>query len=222
MDIIVKAKKPRLTKEEKEKVRIKEELKAKKLAEKELLKEAKDLEQYNEINEQYISKNPWYFKDDIFLSSMLNSTIQGFIYAVEEISTGKIYIGQKHVWTKKLKIVNKKRKKITIESDWKHYYGSSAYIMDKVEREGTSDFKRYILALCVSSGQMNYIEMKIQMDLRVLEFPEKYINGYIGGRISGAHIKYDQIIDMDLIMLNKLYKESYFGFINNECTVSSV
>lgn len=207
-------KKPRLTKEEKLKLKIKSELKSKRDAEKELIKEAKDLEIFNEQNKKYLSENPWYFKGDIFLSDNLNANIHGFIYVVEEISTGRIYIGQKHVWTKKIKTVNKKRKKITIESDWKQYYGSSAYIMEKVENEGTSDFKRYIVALCSSSGQMNYIEMKLQMDLRVLEFPHKYINGYIGGRISGAHIKYDQLIDTDEIKLNKLYKESYFGFSN--------
>lgn len=68
--------------------------------------------------------------------------------------------------------------------------------------------------LCISDGQLNYAELKLQMDLRTLEYPEKYINGYLGGRISVSHIKHDLIIDQDDLMLNRLYENSYFGFKN--------
>ena len=50
------------------------------------------------------------------------------------------------------------------------------------------------------------------MDVRVLENEDKFINGYIGGRISTSHAKFDQILDADYDLLNKLYSKSYFGF----------
>ncbi len=155
--------------------------------------------------------NPWYYKGEIFNSSKIDSA-HGFIYIIEEISTGRIYIGQKQLWTKKTKMVNKKKKKITIESDWKNYYSSSGYIKEKVELEGTSDFKRYVAVLCISAGQMNYVELKLQMDLKVLERPHLYINGFVGGRITNSHIKFDMIKDIDRDLINSLYNKSYFGF----------
>ena len=100
---------------------------------------------------------------------------------------------------------------IKAESDWKNYYSSSGYINEKVELNGHSDFKRYILALIGSDGMMNYIEMKLQMDLRTLE-NDKFINGYIGGRISSSHIKLENLIDYDKDMIDKLYANNMPSF----------
>lgn len=158
-------------------------------------------------------ENPWMYKGEVFTSEHINDT-HGFIYLIKEKSTGRMYIGQKHFWTKKVKTVNKKKKKVKVESDWKKYYSSSNYINEKVAAEGVEDFERYILMMVQSDGYLNYYEMKLQVDLRVLEFPEKYINGYIGGRISSMHIKKQFEIDQDLDMLNTLYENTYFGFLN--------
>lgn len=46
----------------------------------------------------------------------------------------------------------------------------------------------------------------------MLERPDLYINGYVGGRISTSHTKFDLILDADYDLLNKLYSKSYFGF----------
>ena len=73
----------------------------------------------NILNETY--DNMWMYKNEPFLSININEA-HGFIYAIEELSTGKIYVGQKVFWTKKIKTVNKKKKKIKVESDWKKYY----------------------------------------------------------------------------------------------------
>lgn len=158
-------------------------------------------------------ENPWMYKGEVFTSEHINDT-HGFIYLIKEKSTGRMYIGQKHFWTKKVKTINKKKKKVKVESDWKKYYSSSNYINEKVGAEGVEDFERYILMMVQSDGYLNYYEMKLQVDLRVLEFPEKYINGYIGGRISSMHIKKQFEIDQDLDMLNTLYENTYFGFLN--------
>lgn len=157
-------------------------------------------------------ENKWLFNEKEFNSTDIKDG-HGFIYLIEEISTGRKYIGQKQFWTKKIRTVNKKKKKIKAESDWKKYYSSSAYINEQVEKNGTADFRRHILVICCSDGQMNYVELKLHMDLRVLEQPDKFINGYLGGRISQSHIKFDKIVDCDKNHLNKLYNtHGYFGF----------
>lgn len=164
---------------------------------------------YEIIDTDY--ENPWYYKGEIFNSTDIKNA-HGMIYLIEEISTGRLYIGQKQLWTKKPRMVNKKKKMIKAESDWKKYYSSSNYIMEKVEKEGWSDFKRSVLVLCSSAGQMNYVELKLQIDLRMLEDASKYINGFVGGKIHASHIKFDKILDADYELLNTLYSKSYFGF----------
>ena len=155
--------------------------------------------------------NPWYYKNEIFNSTNIGKAF-GFIYLIEEIDTGRIYIGQKVFWGKRPRMVNKKKKIIKCESDWKNYYSSSSYIMEEVANNKSSNYKRSILVLCKSAGQMNYVELKLQMDLRALE-SDNFINGYVGGRISQSHIKFDEIIDIDSNAINRLYEEySYHGF----------
>lgn len=154
--------------------------------------------------------NPWMYKDKVFTSEDINN-VHGFIYLIKEKSTGRMYIGQKHFWTKKIRTINKKKKKVKCESDWKKYYSSSNYIMEKVSVEGTDDFERYILMLVQGDGMLNFYEMVLQIELKVL-LDDKYINGYVGGRISTSHIKMDALIDQDNNLLNTLYENKTFGF----------
>lgn len=205
-------KKPRLTKEQREEAKKKAEILAQKQKIKEEKKQAKEQENFEENNKEYLSDNPWKYKGKIFTSDDINSKAYGFIYMIKEKSSGKIYIGQKHLWTKKLKTISGKKKKVKVESDWKQYYSSSAYINEKYQENGSADFERYILMFCISDGQMNYAELKLQIDLRMLEDSEHYINGFVGGKIHASHIKHDQIIDIDFDMLNTLYQTSYTGF----------
>jgi tRNA/tmRNA/rRNA uracil-C5-methylase (TrmA/RlmC/RlmD family) len=207
-----KIKKPRLTKAEREELKIKAEILAKKQQLKDEKKLAKEQENFDSLNQEYISDNPWIYKGKIFTSDDINPKAYGFIYMIREKSSGRIYIGQKHIWTNKVKTINKKKKKVKVESDWKQYYSSSAYINEKFQENGSADFERYILVICISSGQMNYVELKLQIDLRMLEQPEKYINGFVGGKIHASHIKFDQILDADKDMLNSLYQSTYYGF----------
>lgn len=148
-------------------------------------------------------ENPWMYKGEVFTSEHINDT-HGFIYLIKEKSTGRMYIGQKHFWTKKVKTINKKKKKVKVESDWKKYYSSSNYINEKVAAEGVEDFERYILMMVQSDGMLNYAEMILQVDFRVLENNHLFINGYIGGRISTSHINMAKITDRDEVLLNQL------------------
>lgn len=158
--------------------------------------------------------NKWIYKNKVFESEDINGA-HGFIYLIKEKSSGRYYIGQKHFWTRKVRSINKKKKKVKVESDWKHYYSSSNYINENVKNE-TQEYERMILALVDSDGMLNYIEAKLQMDLRVIEHSDIFINGYIGGRMSTNHYNIDKLIDVDLNLINMLYTLTYTGFLRNE------
>ena len=49
----------------------------------------------------------------------------GFVYVITNLTNQKKYIGKKFFWSLKRKQVNKKKKRITVESDWKKYWGSN-------------------------------------------------------------------------------------------------
>lgn len=74
-------------------------------------------------------------------------------------------------------------------SDYKDYFGSNDELKQHVIEHGPENFKREIIHLCNSKGEMNYRELVEQVDRRVLEKPDKYYNAYIGGRINRRHIK---------------------------------
>ena len=91
---------------------------------------------------------------------------------------------------KKLQEETKKRKRrvrTRTESDWRSYFGSSEEVKILVE-ERAEDFKREIIRLCKSKGEMTYFEMKEQFDRDVL-FREDYYNEFIGGKIHSKHLK---------------------------------
>ena len=102
-----------------------------------------------------------------------------------------IYIGKKKFWSKvtrpPLKGKTRKRRSVK-ESDWQKYYGSSEEVKELVENTGEWRFKRKILRLCKSLGEMTYFEMKEQIDREVLFKPDEYYNAFIGGKIHRKHV----------------------------------
>src|SRR6056300_538423 len=118
--------------------------------------------------------------------------IIGFVYIITDLETNMKYIGKK-IWitTKKLpplKGQKRKRKKI-VETDWKTYHGSSEEVKRLVEEYGPNRFKREILYLCKSKGELSYLEMKEQIECEVLLKPLEYHNSFIGGKIHRNHVK---------------------------------
>lgn len=170
---------------------------------------------------QEIVFKSWTYKNEIMTAEKIdelystNKKLHGFVYMITEKSSGKIYIGQKKFWTTKVRSVNKKKKKVKVQSDWEKYFSSSNYIIDEVAKGNHENFERKIIALCISDGQMNYIEVKLQMDLRVLERQDLFLNAYIGSRIATSHTKHNDVIDWDKGEIDKLYQLSYFGFSNS-------
>jgi hypothetical protein len=89
---------------------------------------------------------PWIYQGQVVEEIPENA--YGFVYIITQISTGKRYIGRKFFTKAGYKTVNKKRKKIRLESDWKDYYGSSPSMSRALEEFGKEDFSREIVRIC--------------------------------------------------------------------------
>jgi hypothetical protein len=120
----------------------------------------------------------------------------GYVYIITNTVSGRRYIGKKlakfsktKYKTVKLKNGKKKRKKIRskIESDWQTYYGSSKELLKDIELLGKANFTREILHYCGSRAQTSYLELKEQVDRKVLESND-YYNNIVQVRIHGSHI----------------------------------
>ena len=109
----------------------------------------------------------------------------GFLYEIEQRSTGKIYIGKKQLKFKRKKTkLNKSRTK---DSDWRHYTSSSELVNDLIKDCGKDDFIFRIVLLCAGKCMLSYEEENAQRRYDVLrcrlsngEF--KYFNRTIGYR----------------------------------------
>ena len=115
---------------------------------------------------------------------------QGFVYLITELDTGKKYIGKKNFWRPKVLPKNSKRNRrvrTRVESDWKTYYGSSKEVQALVESNGVENYKREILHLCKTKGEMSYYEAKLQFDHDVL-LRDDYYNEFIGCKIHSKHL----------------------------------
>ena len=115
---------------------------------------------------------------------------QGFVYQITELDSNKKYIGKKNFWKPKTLPITKSRKRCVrtrTESDWRQYYGSSNEVRKLVESRGQDKFKREIIKLCKTKGDMSYYEAKIQFENDVL-FRKDYYNNFIGCKIHAKHL----------------------------------
>jgi len=115
----------------------------------------------------------------------------GFVYRITNLVNGHDYIGRKYFNTvRKLKPLMgfKRKRKVTKETDWKEYWGSSKRLTEDIEKLGKENFKREIICLCETRGDTNYMEAKIQFDEEVLLNPENY-NGIIAIKLGYGSVK---------------------------------
>lgn len=91
----------------------------------------------------------------------------GFVYLITDLDNNKKYIGRKYFWSTR-KVKGKRRRKKS-ESDWKDYYSSSKQINELYSKYGSSRFKREIISLHKTKGQVNYNETKLLFQNDVLE-----------------------------------------------------
>ena len=114
--------------------------------------------------------------------------IIGFVYLITNLTTGRKYIGKKLAQFKRTKppLKGKKRKrKTTVESDWRDYWGSSESLQADVAALGPEQFTREIIYYCKSRSELSYLEAKEQFDRCVLE-TDDYYNGIINVRVVGS------------------------------------
>jgi len=113
----------------------------------------------------------------------------GFVYIITCIVTGRRYVGQKLFRSLRKKTIKGKTKRILTESTWNKYFGSSLELQRDVKEQGEDKFTREILFLCKNKAEMNYRELKLQMEWDVVLKPGEFYNGFVGKRISarGLH-----------------------------------
>jgi hypothetical protein len=121
--------------------------------------------------------NPWIYSNQPFDGPL--EGLEGFIYLITNIETGRSYVGKKHFWTRQKDRKTGRRK--TKESDWRNYYSSSDDLKLDVEKLGRKKFKREILHLCKYKKEMTFWEQKEQWDRNVL-LTDEYYNTNIGGK----------------------------------------
>jgi hypothetical protein len=131
--------------------------------------------------------NPWIYDDEPFTSDDIGDNV-GFVYLLTD-PDGKKYVGKKLFVSKRklppLKGKTRRRTKIS-ESDWKTYYGSSEEVQTLVE--SNVQFKREILHLCKTKGELSYMELKEQVERKVL-LRTDYYNGIIQVKIHASHVR---------------------------------
>tara|TARA_B100000963_G_scaffold118566_1_gene103220 strand:- start:782 stop:1213 length:432 start_codon:yes stop_codon:yes gene_type:complete len=129
-------------------------------------------------------ENPWIYQGSIFTSDDIHGFF-GFVYKITNIQNNREYIGRKY-FIQKRKPKGGKRK-VTSESDWKKYYGSSPELKEDIKKFGKINFKREIISLHETLGKVNYEETKQLFLNNVLtesldDGTPKYYNSNILGR----------------------------------------
>lgn len=129
----------------------------------------------------------WLYNNLPFTDDMIES-YTGFVYLITDLDNNRKYIGQKNFWMPKVRTIKGKKKRIKVISDYQNYYGSNIELQDRVSQLGPEHFKREIIHLCSNKGTQNYLELREQIDRRVLETSD-YYNSFVGGKIHKKHVK---------------------------------
>ena len=129
-------------------------------------------------------ENPWIYEGAPFTSDDIGD-YYGFVYRITNTISGKSYIGRKYFYQKRKPRGGKRR--VTSESDWKRYYGSSDDLKQDIRSLGRGSFRREILSLHTTLGKVNYEETKQLFLHNVLtealdDGTPKYYNSNILGR----------------------------------------
>ena len=139
--------------------------------------------------EEGVYQNPWLYEGEPFTSDDIGDQF-GFVYRNTNIKTGKQYIGRKYFWSKRKPRGGKRR--VTSESDWKKYYGSSDELKADRGVLGNELFKREILSVQPTKGKVNFEETRQLFLNRVLqESLEDGTPAYYNSNILGRYYRKD-------------------------------
>ena len=147
------------------------------------------------MNKEVDYENPWIYKGRPFTSDDIGD-YYGFVYRITNTTNSKSYIGRKYFVQKRKPKGGKRR--VTSESNWKQYYGSSDELKQDIRRDGKNTFKREILSLHRTLGRVNYEETKQLFLHNVLA--EKLDDGspaYYNNNILGRYYRKDYFEEDD-------------------------
>ena len=105
--------------------------------------------------------------------------MEGFVYLITNLETGKKYIGKKNFWTRQKDRKTGRRKKK--EGNWKSYFGSCDELKEDVKNLGEDKFLREILYLCPHKKSMSFYETMEQFKRDVI-LREDYYNTNVEGK----------------------------------------
>jgi len=139
----------------------------------------------------------WIYNGEIFTSNeAIADGYIGFVYIITNLIENKSYIGKKLLISKRkmpaLKGINgrtRRRRTKIVETDWQTYYGSNEELKTLVEEVGEQHFRREVLHLCRTKGELSYRELQEQMAREVL-LSDDYYNGIINARIHKSHVQH--------------------------------
>jgi hypothetical protein len=117
----------------------------------------------------------------------------GFVYLIENLITGRKYIGRKYFSKAGYRQVNGKRKKIRKTSDWENYWGSNETLQKEVTELGEHNYKRTILHLCNTKSECSYYET-FEIFSRHALLDSVYYNDWCSCKIRRANLKNLQIV----------------------------
>lgn len=123
---------------------------------------------------------------------------EAFVYLITNLTNNRKYVGKKLAKFKKTRppLKGKKNKRrSTVESDWREYWGSSDNLLEDVAQLGPNNFTREIIYFCPSRGVASYLEAREQFERKVLE-TDDYYNGIINVRVGGSRILREALKDL--------------------------
>ena len=136
-------------------------------------------------------ENPWYYQGSAFTSDDIGDFF-GYIYRITNLQSGKKYIGRKYFTQRRKPRSGKSKRRVTSESDWKKYYGSSPELKADVKRLGKEKFKREIISLHKTLGKVNYEETKqLFLNNVLIEALDDGSPAYYNSNILGRYMKKD-------------------------------
>ena len=139
--------------------------------------------------EEGVYENPWIYEGEPFTTDDIGDQF-GFVYRITNLQNGRQYIGRKYFWSKRKPRGGKRR--VTSESDWKRYYGSSDELKADRKLLGNSEFRREILSTHPTKGKVNYEETKQLFLNNVLqETLEDGVPAYYNSNILGRYYRKD-------------------------------
>ena len=139
--------------------------------------------------EEGVYENPWLYEGKSFTTEHIGDQF-GFVYRITNLQNGKQYIGRKYFWSKRKPRGGKRR--VTSESDWKKYYGSSDELKADRKLLGNELFKREIISIQPTPGKVNYEETRQLFLHKVLQ--ESLQDGtpaYYNSNILGRYYRKD-------------------------------